>query len=81
MTDYTPVEDRKGPPGLRLHARTMKVQSARTHFGQMVLDFQNEREITDVEMVGILLETMQSIHKYALRLERHGTTEKKADEA
>lgn len=59
----------------------MKVQSARANLGMMLIDFQHERDLTDVEMVSILLEATQSIHKYALRMERHGTTEKKADEA
>lgn len=80
MSDLTPPNERQAP-GLRLHKRTMRVLSAHGNLGMLLIDFQRERELTDVEMVSILLEATQSIHKYALRMERHGTTDKKADEA
>lgn len=40
-----------------------------------------KHKITPVEMIGILLERAQNYHKFALRMERHGNYEDKADEA
>jgi hypothetical protein len=79
MTDLTPIGSR--PPGLRLHKRTRHVQSAEAHFQSNVFEFQQQSDLTDIEMLQILIECQRSITKYMLRAERHpDDPERKADE-
>jgi hypothetical protein len=80
MTDLTPPDERRAP-GLRLHARTMHVQSARAKFGMLALEFEEEHDLTLTEMAIVLTEVLEHVHKVMLRIERHGTPDKKADEA
>jgi len=80
MSDYTAPEERRAP-GLRLHPRTMPVQKAEGHFKRYVYEFQVEYNVTDIEMLRILIDTQQSITKYMLRAERHpDNPDQKADE-
>lgn len=73
---------RRRPPGLRLHKRTMKVQSASAELHGYLLTFQQGQELTDVEMLGILIEHQQRITTWMLRAERHpDDPARKADEA
>ena len=67
--------------GLRLHPRTMKVQSASADIRMKLIEMQREHGLTDTEMIGVLMETGQAIVKYALRWERHQDYDHKADEA
>jgi hypothetical protein len=70
------------PPGLRLHPRTMPVQRAEVEIRAQLLDLQEEYDLTDIEMLRILISAQQSITKYMLRAERHpGNPDMKADEA
>ena len=68
-------------PGLRLHPRTMIVQSASAHLYGALLNFQSERDLTDAEMMTVLAENVQRWAKFQLRTERHpDDPERKADE-
>ncbi len=80
MSDYTAPEERRAP-GLRLHPRTMPVQKAEAKFMNVAFEFQNEHDVTDIEMLRILILCQQSITKYMLRAERHpDNPDQKADE-
>jgi hypothetical protein len=80
-SDFTPPEERHAP-GLRLHPRTMPVQKAEGHFKRYVHEFQDEYDLTDIEMLRALIDAQQSITKYMLRAERHpDNPDQKADEA
>lgn len=69
-------------PGLRLHPRTMPVRKAGAVFTDWLINFQEERDLTDIEMMQILTEAQQMVLKYALRAERHpDDPDRKADEA
>ena len=69
-------------PGLRLHPRTMAVQSASAQIHGDLLEVQQERGLTDAEMMTILAENVQRWAKFQLRAERHpDDPERKADEA
>lgn len=69
------------PPGLRLHPRTMKVQSARLAIRESLDEHQEEFELTDIEMHGVVLEYLLTMNKYWLRAERHpDDPDRKADE-
>jgi hypothetical protein len=69
-------------PGLRLHKRTMPVQSASADFRLSLIKFQQEHDLTDVEVAQMLTETLQSVLKYVLQRERHpDDPDRKADEA
>jgi hypothetical protein len=71
-----------GAPGLRLHKRTMPVQSATAELRLLLIKFQAEYDLTDIEMTGILVYAAADVNKYALRRERHpDDPDKKADEA
>jgi hypothetical protein len=79
MTDLTPIGKRA--PGLRLHPRTMPVQKAEAKLEQLLLEFQDEYDLTDIEMLRILIGRQMTITKYMLRAERHPEDpERKADE-
>lgn len=67
---------------MRLHERTMPVNKARADFRSMIWGWAEERDLTYVELVGILLEAALDVKKYMLREERHpGEPDRKADEA
>jgi hypothetical protein len=66
---------------MRLHARTLPVQSARLDLETKVWEWMQEHDVTYVEAVRCLLEVTQEITKYQLREERHpGDSDHKADE-
>jgi len=68
-------------PGLRLHPRTMTVQSASAQMHGDLLGFQQEHDLTDAEMMIILAENVQRWAKFQLRAERHPDDPgRKADE-
>ena len=68
-------------PGLRLHPRTRPVRKASGAFTDWLIGFQQEHELTDVELMQILTEGQQMVLKYALRAERHpDNPDRKADE-
>jgi hypothetical protein len=59
----------------------MPVQAASAKLRGQLIAFQNDHDLTDVEMLRILLDEMQSISKYMLRAERHpDDPDAKADE-
>lgn len=69
-------------PGLRLHPRTMQVQAAKADLGLYIGRWQQEHDLTDLEVCVILADILPGILKYPLRRERHpDDPEKKADEA
>lgn len=66
---------------MKLHPRTLDVQRASSFIRGRLLDMQETHDLTDVEMLRILIEHQQSITKYLLREERHpGDPDRKADE-
>ena len=68
-------------PGLRLHPRTMPVQSAGADLHGCLLEFQQAHELTDAEMLGLVVEHTGRIARWMLREERHpGEPDHKADE-
>lgn len=70
-----------GPPGLRLHPRTMPVNQAGAEFHDWLWRFQEAKQLTDIELMQILADAQQRRLKYMLRAERHpGNPDKKADE-
>lgn len=70
-----------GPPGLRLHPRTLPADRAGAEFHDWLWRFQRDKDLTDIELMQILSESQQRILKYMLRAERHpGDPDKKADE-
>jgi hypothetical protein len=79
MNDVTPAGKR--PPGLRLHKRTMKVQSAEAEFRTMVLAFEHDKGLTITEMAQILTTCLQRQLTALMRCERHpDDPTRKADE-
>ncbi|GGM27867.1 hypothetical protein GCM10011608_10870 [Micromonospora sonchi] len=65
---------------MRLHARTMPVQRASNAIRAELGRLQDEYDLTDVEMLRVLIEHQQSITKYMLRAERHpDDPDRKAD--
>ena len=69
-------------PGLRLHPRTRPVRKAAVVFIDWLIGFQEEHNLTDIEMMQIITEGQQMVLKYALRAERHpDDPDAKADEA
>lgn len=66
---------------MKLHPRTLDVQRASSAIRGRLLDMQETHGLTDVEMLRVLIEHLQTITKYLLREERHpGDPERKADE-
>ncbi|WP_341719844.1 hypothetical protein QQG74_09160 [Micromonospora sp. FIMYZ51] len=66
---------------MRLHARTMPVQRASNAIRAELDRLQDEHDLTDIEMLRVLIEHQQNITKYMLRAERHpNDPERKADE-
>lgn len=71
-----------GPPGLRLHPRTIPVNQAGAEFHDWLWRFQEDKELTDIELMQILTDALERRLKYKLRAERHPhNPDKKADEA
>lgn len=67
---------------MKRHIRFNTVQEASRKISQEIADIKNDYELTDWEIIGILLEEAQQVKKYALRFERHpDDSDKKADEA
>ena len=66
---------------MRLHPRTMPVQRAGNAIRAELDRLQQQHDLTDIEMLRILIEHQQAITKYMLREERHpGDPDRKADE-
>lgn len=66
---------------MRLHPRYQQVAKAGNEIGAAIIEIVQKYEITEAELVRILLSETLSWHKYILREERHpGDPEKKADE-
>jgi hypothetical protein len=79
MSDLSDIGGR--PPGLRLHKRTMPVQKAEGHLNRYLHEFQEEYDLTDIEMLRALIQCQMHLTKYMLRAERHpDDPERKADE-
>ena len=69
------------PPGLRLHSRTMPVQRAQSAIHMRLLELQVEHDLTDVEMLQIVMFHAGRIAVWMLREERYpGDPDHKADE-
>jgi len=66
---------------MQLHPRYFIVQEAKHEISKAILDVMTKHDISLIEGIGILSEEIISLQKYALRIERHGTADKKADEA
>lgn len=67
---------------MRLHPRTLPVQQAGNAIRTELIRLQEQHDLTDVEMLRILLDHQHTITKYMLRAERHPEDpERKADEA
>jgi hypothetical protein len=68
--------------GLKLHSRTMLVQRASADIRTALLDLQEQHDLTDVEMLGVVGEWQAGKLKWMLRAERHPDEPgKRADEA
>lgn len=67
---------------MKLHERTIPVQAATAQLKLTLLGFQDEHDLTDVEMLGALQEIEGNITRRLLRAERHpNDPDRKADEA
>lgn len=56
---------------MKLHKRTLPVQTAEVELHGMVNDWQQRHGLTDLEALGCIHAVAQRITKYALRAERH----------
>lgn len=66
---------------MKLHPRTMPVRMATLELKTQLDNYQQQHDLTDVEMHRALLEYMTDVSKGWLREERHpGETDRKADE-
>lgn len=66
---------------MKLHHRTMRVQSASAEIRLRLLDYEADLGLTDVEMLHILTEAQQAYVRSILRAERHpDDPTRKADE-
>ena len=66
---------------MKLHPRTLVVQEAEGDLGRALSQVSEKHALTVAEVVTILCRVLEGHTKYLLRMERHGTTDKKADEA
>lgn len=67
---------------MRLHPRTLVVREAETAFGTALLKLVEKHNLTEIEVIRMLLGEAQSWSIYILRRERHPRhPNKKADEA
>ena len=67
--------------GIRIHPRTRQVAVAKAEIKQEFLRLAVEKGLTAAEMFGLLGELVTETAAYEVRMERHGTYEKKGDEA
>jgi hypothetical protein len=66
---------------VKLHERTLPVQKASNEIRTELDRLQEEHDLSDIEMLRVLLDHQQNITKYMLRDERHpDDPERKADE-
>jgi hypothetical protein len=65
----------------KLHERFNLVQKAKGELGRLLTDWTLAHHLTLIEEAQLLSQAVDDALRYALRKERHGTTEKKADEA
>lgn len=66
---------------MKLHGRTLLVQSARNEMTYELLRLSSKHELTLVELAQTLGIMLSEVHKWMLRAERHPEDEtKKADE-
>ena len=66
---------------MELHPRFDKVRRASSELEGFLLDLSRKYELTLIEESIILSEAIQISLKYSLRAERHGDTEKPANQA
>lgn len=66
---------------LTLHPRHRIVETAKIDLLGVILEWRKRHDITFIEAAQILVAAVEDELRYALRMERHGTTTKKADEA
>jgi len=66
---------------MKLHPRYQLVARARNRLSEFVLEQMTEHDLTPAEVVANLLTVAQEQHRLALRKERHGDYDTKADEA
>jgi hypothetical protein len=57
--------------GIKLHERTMKVQTAQNELEALISKFVKKNDLTMVETLQVLTSYIQTELKYALREERH----------
>lgn len=65
---------------MKIHPRRVIVARAATEIAQAVVDVTEKHGLTVAEVLTVLVGEMQEYTKYVLRIDRHGTTDKKADE-
>lgn len=67
---------------MKLHPRTLPVQSASSQIRMRLLDYEQDLDLTPAEMLAILAEAQQMYVTRLLRDERHpDDPDRKADEA
>lgn len=66
---------------MRIHERTQAVQLAYSEIEMAFMKAAEEAELTPAETFVLLARILQHYGTYEIRMERHGTYEKKADEA
>lgn len=70
---------------MKLHERYFKVSKKKSELQEKILNFMEESDLTDAELLSVLTDVFSSsigcIYKDMIRMERHGTTDKKGDEA
>ena len=64
-----------------LHPRFVLVQAAKPDLSLAIMGVLKKHDLTYLEAIGLLSEEISSLVKYAIRVERHGTTERSGDEA
>jgi len=67
--------------GITLHPRYFVVRHGALDISEAIIATAAKYDLTEAEVLGILIEQSGRWHKPILRMERHGTIEKKADEA
>lgn len=70
-----------GGNGLRIHPRTFVVQTAQAELMSMMLTLTEKHNLSLMEEATILHQALASPLRYLMRWDRHGNTNKKADEA
>lgn len=65
---------------MRLHERTQKVQLAYAEIEMAFMKAVESADLTPAETFILLARIIQHYGTYEIRMERHGTYEKKADE-